>query len=139
MSTNTTAAGQGRIVVGVDGSAAGDEALRWAVRLAPTLGATVQVVSAWELEFEPASRDIVDETIRRVFGGAAPDGLDVLVKAGNPARLLLDAGRGATMIVVGSRGVGGFTGLLLGSVSRSVAEHATCPVMIVRQPQPTQE
>lgn len=139
MSTNTTAAGPGRIVVGVDGSAAGDEALRWAVRLAPTLGATVQVVSAWELEFEPANRDIVDETIRRVFGGAAPDGLDVLVKPDNPARLLLDAGRGATMIVVGSRGVGGFTGLLLGSVSRSVAEHATCPVMIVRQPQPTQE
>lgn len=153
MSTNTTGAGPGRIVVGVDGSAPGNEALRWAARLAPALGATIQVVIAWQYPFEyppldgtmplptlnwedweQISRDTVEKTIGEVFGDAPPAGLDTIVEHGDPAQALLDAGNGATMLVVGSRGLGGFSGLLLGSVSRYVAEHATCPVLVVHEP-----
>lgn len=149
MSSNTT--GPGRIVVGVDGSVPGNEALRWAARLAPTLGATIQVVSAWQypsadalipipsLDWEQINRETVEASLHEVFGDRRPDGLDVVLTPGHPARTLLDAGRVATMIIVGSRGLGGFTGLLLGSVSRNVAEHATCPVLVVHDPHRTKE
>jgi nucleotide-binding universal stress UspA family protein len=52
------------------------------------------------------------------------------------AKVLIDASQGATMLVVGSRGHGGFAGLLLGSVSANVAEHASCPVLIIHGHQP---
>lgn len=152
MSMNTTSAGPGRIVVGVDGSVSGNEALRWAARLAPTLGATIQVVTAWEYplvyplpdgavslpapdwkEWEQMSRDSVEQSVREVFGDAPPAGLVTTVENGHPARVLLDAAKGATMLIVGSRGLGGFAGLLLGSVGRYVAEHATCPVLVVHE------
>lgn len=145
--------GSGQIVVGVDGSVSGNEALRWAARLAPALGATIHVVIAWEYPFEypppdgtmplptlnwedweQVSRDTVEKSIDDVFGDAPPAGLDTTVKHGHPAEALLDAAHGATMLVVGSRGLGGFSGLLLGSVSRYVAEHATCPVLVVHEP-----
>lgn len=146
MSMNATSAGPGRIVVGVDGSASGNEALRWAARLAPTLGATIELVNAWEypisdmsmplpaLDWEQIGKDTVAESVREVFGDAPPEGLTTTVAWGHPAQTLLEASRGASMLIVGSRGLGGFAGLLLGSVSRNVAEHAACPVLVVHEP-----
>jgi nucleotide-binding universal stress UspA family protein len=74
---------------------------------------------------------VLDDAVLAVFGDQLPEGLRLLVQEGGAAKVLLDAGEGAVMLVVGSRGHGGFAGLLLGSVSANVAEHASCPVFIV--------
>jgi nucleotide-binding universal stress UspA family protein len=66
------------------------------------------------------------DTILAVFGDQPPPGLHMHVREGGAARVLLDACDGAIMLVVGSRGHGGFAGLLPGSVSANVAEHASC-------------
>ena len=147
MNSHTARAGHGRIVVGVDGSAAGSAALRWAARLAPALRASIQVVSAWDypftddstpflgLDWEQISRDTVARSTLEVFADAPPEGLVTTVRRGHAARVLLEAAHGATLLVVGNRGLGGFPGLLLGSVSRNVTEHATCPVLVVPEPE----
>jgi nucleotide-binding universal stress UspA family protein len=135
--------GQGRIVVGVDGSRHSRQALRWGAHLAALFGARLDAVTAWEFpvmygwsvppDWDPA-RDmekVLDETLRAVFGDQPPPGLAQQVREGGAAKVLLEASRGAIMLVVGSRGHGGFTGLLLGSVSANVAEHASCPVLII--------
>lgn len=70
-------------------------------------------------------------TIDEVFGEQRPAGLTLTVREGNPAQVLLEASAGARMLIVGSRGHGGFTGLLLGSVSAACAEHASCPVLVL--------
>jgi nucleotide-binding universal stress UspA family protein len=136
--------GKPRIVVGIDGSEASKNALRWAARLAGPLGARIDAVAAWEFtsmygwsalpplysphpEIEKSLNQVVDE----VFGPDRPADLRVKVLEGVAANTLLAAGEGALMLVVGSRGLGGFTGLLLGSVSAKVAEHAHCPVLVV--------
>lgn len=67
-----------------------------------------------------------------VFGEQRPNGMQLRAIQGGGAPVLLDASRDALMVVVGSRGRGGFAGLLLGSVSAKVAEHAECPVLVVR-------
>ena len=136
--------GQPRIVVGVDGSGPSQEALRWAAHFAAVFGAKLEVVTAWEYppsygwaaiapEWDPAQdmRKVLDDTMRAVFGDQPPAGVDLVVREGGTAKVLLDACKGAVMLVVGSRGHGGFAGLLLGSVSANVAEHASCPVFIV--------
>jgi nucleotide-binding universal stress UspA family protein len=133
-----------RIVVGVDGSAGSEAALRWAARLATQLGARLDVVGAWEypplfgitalpeLEFPAADieRSLAD-TVDKVLGADRPDDLRVKALAGPAAETLVTAGEGALMIVVGNRGRGGFADLLLGSVSARTAEHASCPVLVV--------
>jgi nucleotide-binding universal stress UspA family protein len=83
-------------------------------------------------EWDPAAdaQKILDDTITEVFGGQSGT-LSTSVVEGGAARVLLDAGEQADLMVVGSRGHGGFTGLLLGSVSSACAEHATCPVLVV--------
>lgn len=134
----------GRIVVGVDGSEPSKAALRWAARLAPAIGATIEAVIAWEFptnfgwaveasDWRP-DRDaetILNETLDDVFGSERPDGLVGSVREGRTASVLLEAARSAEMLIIGSRGHGGFTGLLLGSVSAECAEHASCPVLVV--------
>lgn len=133
-----------RVVVGVDGSASSKSALRWARRVAVAEGADIDVVGAWawpsvmgvagtpleyspQLEIEKELSAAVDE----VFGADRPTGLSVRAVEGGAAHVLIEASRDALMVVVGSRGLGGFLALLLGSVSGHVAEHAFCPVLVV--------
>jgi nucleotide-binding universal stress UspA family protein len=132
----------GTIVVGVDGSEGSRRALRWAVEEARVRGARVRAVLAWTYldqptggfdaaYGEPDARALLDE----VLGEGVRDGADVdverVVVCDLPARALLDAARGADLLVVGSRGIGGFKGLLLGSVGQQVAQHARCPIVVV--------
>ncbi|HSY16345.1 MAG TPA: universal stress protein [Jatrophihabitantaceae bacterium] len=133
-----------RIVVGVDGSDSSKDALRWASRIATATGATIEAVIAWQF---PASlgwssipegwdpredaEKVVINAVDAAFGAQRPAGLSVLTQEGYPSKILLDRSNGAQMLVVGSRGHGGFVGLLLGSVSAACAEHATCPVLVV--------
>jgi nucleotide-binding universal stress UspA family protein len=134
-----------RIVVGVDGSDRSRLALRWAQVLATATGSTIDAVLAWE--YPPmangwaavppdwhANEDAekaLNETVDAVFGADRPVGLQLVVREGHAARVLLEASAGAQMLVVGSRGHGGFVGLLLGSVSANCAEHAPCSVLVV--------
>jgi nucleotide-binding universal stress UspA family protein len=135
-----------RIVVGVDGSAGSRRALRRAAEEAAAHAAALEVLMAWSLldevtaaEFDPkygddrARADLDDIVTTELGGGAA----GVILRVANdlPARALLAAADGAWMVVVGSRGLGGFKGLLLGSVSQQVAHHSPCPVLIVPAPQ----
>ena len=136
-----------RIVVGVDGSPSSEQALRWAARIAPAIDAGIDVVTVWHIsdayglgylpnDYNP-SRDaekIQSEAVDRVFPDSRPDSMRLLVKQGNPPKVLLDASADASLLIVGSRGHGGFVGLLLGSVSASCAEHATCPVLVIHGP-----
>jgi nucleotide-binding universal stress UspA family protein len=133
-----------RIVVGVDGSEQSKDALRYAARLAGPLDASLEVVGAWHvpisygmagpaLDWDPKV-DItkcVTQVVDDVFGPDRPADLAIVVVNGNAARILIERSRGAAMLVVGSRGHGGFAGLLLGSVSAVVAEHAMCPVLVM--------
>jgi len=133
-----------RIVVGVDGSEAGREALRWAIDQARCRNAVVEAVHAWhqpglmsygylgQIDIEP-----FEEDARKVLD-AAVEGLDVAgvsverrLIPGGAANVLLEEAKGAALLVVGSRGRGGFSGLLLGSVSQQAAHHAPCPVVII--------
>lgn len=134
-----------RIVVGVDGSPSSKAALRWAVRQARLTGARVEAVTAWEFPtyygWIPADSTEVLEGVARSMlaeateeAAAAAPGVNVyrVVAHGNAASVLLDFAKEADLLVVGSRGHGGFTGALLGSVSQHCVRHATCPVVIVR-------
>ncbi len=133
-----------RIVVGVDGSESSKAALRWAGRLAETLDARIDAVTVWEpalafgwgilpptyspqLDLERRLDEVVDE----VFPDGRPDGLRAKVLEGPTAATLLRVARGAVMLAVGSRGLGGFPGLLLGSVSAKLTAHSVCPVLVV--------
>lgn len=141
-----------RVVVGVDGSPASYEALRWAVRYARFVAATVDAVAAYELpgaagwsapaadaEFDEAQarQDMTDE-IEKVLRQVGEVPLEQHLVRGTPAKVLIRASAGAELLVVGSRGRGGFASLLLGSVSQQCAAHAACPVVIVR-PDPTRD
>lgn len=133
-----------RIVVGVDGSPGSREALRWAARIARAEHASIDAIGVWEppsavtwsgvpvdsrteAEVEKAVVDAVDIA----FGPERPANLRVRTREGHPVPVLVDEGADALMLIVGSRGHGGFAGLLLGSVSARVAEQAHCPVLVV--------
>lgn len=135
-----------RIVVGVDASDHADRALRWAIAEARLRGAELEVVhaySALDIAALPAvvsyvededlvkhAQAVVDERLAAV--GVPKDvPIQRTVRSGNPASVLLASAKGADLLVVGARGLGGFRGLLLGSVSQQVATHAECPVVIV--------
>ncbi|MDJ0313540.1 universal stress protein [Arthrobacter sp. H35-D1] len=131
------------IVVGVDGSPESVLALKWAQKLAAPLGATIKAVSAWrpEVVFAPYSIPEWDsegvvakqqgQALLEAFGGNPPQGLVRESHRGQAAQVLIDAGNQAQMLIVGSRGHGGFKGMLLGSVSSACAAHAKCPVLVV--------
>jgi len=136
-----------RIVVGVDGSPPSHQALRWAAHQAKFTGASLQVITCWEfptpMSWLPpnpsdvdrakadAGRDL-EQTVAEVLGDDQGVDIDLTVVEGHAAPVLLEAARGASLLVVGSRGHGEFTGMLLGSVSEHCVTHARCPVVVVR-------
>jgi nucleotide-binding universal stress UspA family protein len=140
----------GRIVVGIDGSASSKSALRWAVAQAERIGATVQVVIAWHYpamvggyawapvsvmeaaNFDETAAKTAAETIAEVVDPASAVSIETSVREGNAAAVLIEAAEGAQLLVVGCRGHGGFTSALLGSVSLHCAQHAPCPIVIIR-------
>jgi nucleotide-binding universal stress UspA family protein/CRP-like cAMP-binding protein len=138
--------GERRIVVGVDGSPSSTAALRWAFRQAELTGAVVDAVAAWRLpssygwapdttggtSFEDEARNGLTAAIAEVSGGDSAVEVRPKVVWGHPAQVLVDAAKGAELLVVGSRGHGGFVGALLGSVSQHCVHHAPCPVVIIR-------
>jgi nucleotide-binding universal stress UspA family protein len=146
----TPGEGSRRIVVGVDGSPQSELALRWARNLAETMGATIDAVTAWEIpmtaygwpnfpvgwEPDKDAATMLAHATKSAFGDDAPVGLSLIVREGNATKVLLDASEGAQLLIVGSRGHGGFVGLLIGSVSASCAEHASCPVLVVHGDNP---
>jgi nucleotide-binding universal stress UspA family protein len=135
-----------RIVVGTDGSPSSSQAVVWAAREARRRGASLDVVHAWSspLEVYPGSwyldpavfydeaKAVLDEAVESV---PTPCGLPLDVHGrlfeGPAAAQLVEAAVDAELLVVGSRGRGGFAGLLLGSVSRECVHKATCPVIVV--------
>lgn len=138
-----------KIVVGVDGSPGSRAALRWAHDEARLRGATLEAVSVWQYPMSssltafgtmPPPEDLGNDARGALLatlseeGAGATDEVPVttVVAEGAPAAALLEAAKDADLLVVGSRGRGGFTGLLLGSVSQQCASHAACPVVVVR-------
>ena len=135
-----------RIVVGVDGSPSAMAALRWAILHAELTGCAVEAVTAWRLpsrygfaavtdratDFEGDARKVLADALNEV-SSVEPD---VIIRSsvveGHSAEVLVRAARGADMLVVGSRGHGGFAGALLGSVSQYCVHHAPCPVLVIR-------
>jgi nucleotide-binding universal stress UspA family protein len=154
------------IVVGVDGSAGSDAALRWALAEAKLRGAKLRVVHAYQAPHIPLTeaglaaaggmalpavftgngeqlrraaetqaRNLIEEALRRGEG----DSLDIEIERspveGPAAQTLIESARGADLLVIGSRGRGGFLGLVLGSVSQQCAQHPPCPVVILPNPE----
>ncbi|MFF9842668.1 universal stress protein [Streptomyces sp. NPDC013740] len=137
----------GRIVVGVDGSAPSLRALKWAAAQAALTGDTLQAVTSWEYpaswatlmpgvppEFDPErlAKQILDESLAQALTPEEAAAATRTVVGGNPAQALIDQAAGASLLVVGDRGYSGFKAAVLGSVSSNVAQHAPCPVVVVR-------
>jgi len=136
-----------RIVIGIDGSDTSRHALRWAVEEARLRHAALEVIHAWHMPvvggypfagtsldpamFEEAARATLDRAVDSVDVSGLAHPVERILCTDGAASAILDAAKGADLVVIGSRGLGGFSGLLLGSVSHQVAHHATCPVVIV--------
>jgi len=137
------------IVVGVDGSPNSRTALTWAAAEAAQHNTDLVVVNVWEHTLLPPSgsvsvseRYVPDPSqrtaedllgiIKEVLGEDPPVLVKPQVKQGNPAKVLIDDSADADLLVVGTRGHGGFRGLVLGSVSQHVAAYAKCPVAVIR-------
>ena len=144
MMAGTTDGEAGKVVVGVDESDCSKLALRWGAYLAATMDVRLEAVAAWQYPqiygggYLPAAFDPgadaekwLTAAVDEVFGENRPSALSLVVREGRAAPVLLHQSEDASMLVVGSRGHGGFVGLLLGSVSAAVAEHANCPVLVV--------
>jgi nucleotide-binding universal stress UspA family protein len=134
------------IVVGVDGSAGARAALAFAVDEGRLRGAGVHAVTAWhvpveaygsafvpppDVGFASGLEDAARRSLERVLEEQGAAGVVPVVREGPAARVLLEEARDADLLVVGSRGLGGFRGLMMGSVSQQCAHHATCPLVIV--------
>jgi nucleotide-binding universal stress UspA family protein len=137
-------AGRSRVVVGVDGSATAQRALEWAVEEACLRQAVLEVVHAWNPPalavptmaldygiFDEAAHAIVADALDQVDTSGLPGPVLRVIKVGTGGRVLVEQADGADLVVVGSRGRGGFRDLLLGSVSQQVAHHAACPVVVL--------
>jgi nucleotide-binding universal stress UspA family protein len=133
-----------RIVVAVDGSPSSAQALRWAARQAAITGGVLHAVTAWhfpdyygwaavvdDVDWDENGRTVLEEAIKETLEPADADRVERHVVQGHPAQVLLDRAADADLLVVGSRGHGGFPGMLLGSVSQHVTAHSPCPVVVV--------
>ncbi|MBQ0924932.1 universal stress protein [Saccharopolyspora endophytica] len=135
------------IVVGVDGSPASLQALRWALDQARRTEATVTAVMAWTVpelydwpmptaaQLDLATRNWLHDIVRAAVPEDELPRIHLRAAGGHPAEVLLDHARAAELLVVGHRGTGTFTQALLGSTARYCVDHATCPVVVVRDPQ----
>lgn len=140
-----------RVVVGIDGSREGMLAARRAAEVASRFGAPLQIIQAWQLPslsgtILTAAADLPEEialcqkaaqdTVATTEGALRQAFADLAVQStltqGHPVVALLDAAKGAGLLVVGMRGIGGFKRLILGSVSRAVVHYAETPVLVVR-------
>jgi nucleotide-binding universal stress UspA family protein len=141
----TAVNGTSSIIVGFDGSEESKRALAWAVRLGRLTDCDVEAVTAWEFpadygyafslvdwdpDVDPARE--FDAAVQDLFPEEKPSRLTLSVHKGDPAQVLIDKSHGAAMLVVGTRGRGGFSSLLLGSVSSKCIHHSSCPVLVVR-------
>jgi len=137
------------IVVGVDGSKASVRALRFAVDEARVHGSDVRAVNAWHVPslaygagMGPVPIDLaaypqvaqarLEDSLREIEAADSGVTITPVVREGRAAHILCEEAENADLLVVGARGLGGFRGLLLGSVSQECAHHAGCPVVIVR-------
>jgi len=137
----------GRLVVGVDGSDSSARALGWALAEARRRQARVDVVHAWQPPYvmpapytrmpldpevvEKDARQLLDRLLDREDLARQPAPVERIAVRGTPAGAILETALGADLVVLGSRGLGGFTGLLLGSVTHHVAHHVSCPLVVV--------
>jgi nucleotide-binding universal stress UspA family protein len=141
----STTPAQQPIIVGVDGSSQAAVALAWAIDEARAHGAALTVIHGFavprtEVDTVDHSRypDLAEAAQKELDAvmAAAPstEGIQVTpaIEAGQPAHVLVQASREASLLVVGTRGRGGFEGLVLGSVSSQCVHHAHCPVVVVR-------
>ena len=138
------------VVVGVDGSAESVGALLWAADYAAATGAVVTAVLSWHYPAavgtapvgvapKPVSDEVrahmeqtLDKALSEAFGTAAPGNVKTKLAYGHPAPVLVEESRQADLLVVGHRGHGAFTGMLVGSVSMHCVTNAACPVVVVR-------
>jgi nucleotide-binding universal stress UspA family protein len=136
-----------RVIVGVDGSPHSDLALRWACGRAQTCGDTVRAVNAWPVgasgqDWAPQpggkaeGQRHAERELREAVEAAQRDypacTVETVAVEGSPAQVLVEMSADADLLVVGTRGRGGFAGLVLGSVSHQCVHHAHCPVTVVR-------
>jgi nucleotide-binding universal stress UspA family protein len=139
------------IVVGVDGSDQSRAALQWAYDEAAHHGASLTAVMTWEPPSMPMSPPygalgdadyltqprseafgLLDRLVAELDGRSAEVEVRTSVEEGHPAEVLIERSKEADLLVVGSRGHGGFAGMLLGSVSHHLVAHASCPVVVLR-------
>ncbi len=139
-----------RVIVGVDGSDGSKAALRWAAAEAEQWDVPLVAVWAWEFsplivatdaptELDELSRAVATrlrETLVAELGEDGADRVEPLIVEDAPVRAILDTATEDDLIVVGSRGLGGFKGLVLGSVSQQVMHYSPCPVTVVHPPGP---
>jgi len=140
-------AGENRaqVVVGIDGSPSSIAALRWALRYAAATGGEVRAIAAWvvpvsfgyppvydDVDWPEMAGTILDKAVAETVDAGVTVTPDVVY--GHPANVLVEAGKTAELLVVGSRGHSTVTGMLLGSVSQHCVQHADCPVVVVRAP-----
>ena len=134
------------VLVGIDGSKDSGRAMKWAADYAQLVGAPLQAVISWEVStlysetfsgkwdhtaVDQKHREVAEELVRETLGDGAA--VEVRVEQGNAAEVLVEASKTAQLLVVGSRGHGGFTGMLLGSVSQHLVTHAHCPVTVLKR------
>jgi len=138
------------IVVGVDGSQPSIDALKWAAHQALLTGATLRVVTSWELstavgwapafpnDYDPeaASKTVLNEAVLDALGPNPGVPVERLVKEGHAGPALVGVSKGADLLVVGGRGHGAIAGILIGSVSEHCVRHASCPVVVIHGEKP---
>jgi nucleotide-binding universal stress UspA family protein len=127
-----------RIIVGFDGSEGSRRALAWAADETRCRQAQLELVRAWspgafgsDEEQGQLAQKGLDEDARAFFAEDPPVNLVTHAEQGHAGKVLLNQGQEADMLVVGSRGLGGFAGLLLGSVGHQVSTHGGAPVVVV--------
>jgi nucleotide-binding universal stress UspA family protein len=139
------------IVLGIDDSDGARTALAWAARQAEATSTRLRIVHAydlnlawidadnadipiWDARAQAVAHALLERVVAEVIPSFDRSQLELCVREGRPAVVLLQEAREASLVVVGSRGRGGFAGLLLGSVSQRLAQSSPCPVVIVPPP-----